>query len=250
MDYAVRYLADEYNFTARMGIMAEVLLVPRMNANLSPSSIEKLKKGGGALGVFLNQLYLKSSKVDTAGKTNSGVEIIQGQNESQLRDEHLDSIEMRYAKGCGSTFSPDTTNVSTATEIFYSNSADERTANQDINNIETFMYEVFDALLLAKGLVSEIDKKERPYVFKVIGSKVLSDVDKTDNAIKKLQAGLITLEQALVEINNYSQEEAETDAEEIRKAKEKEQEDAMALMGEFDKGQEEQPQPNKPNGDE
>lgn len=235
MDFNVRNLEREYNFSARNGIKVEAMTLPLLEATLSPSTLEKAKRNGGTIGVLLEHVHLKNSKVDTNGKTTTGANLIQANLEGEQRDKHLDEIEKRYAKGCGSSFSPETTNISTATEIFYSNSLDEKTANQDIKNIEAFMYQVLDALLKAKGLLpKDMVPSERPYIFQALGNKTLSDIDKLDNAIKKLDAGLTTLEGALIEVNNYSQQEAEQEAKDIREEKEKAQEDAMALMGAYD----------------
>lgn len=236
-DYPVRNLAMEYNISKGFSLLAEVLTIPRMAANLSASTLQEAKKKGGMLGVLLNQLYIKQGKTDTQGKLSNGVEILQGSLESTDRDEHLDKLEKDYAEGCGSSYQRDNANIQTATEVFYSNASEEKTANQDIKQIEDFMYKVIDAMLVAKRVVPEINPQDREYTFTVRGNKILADTDKVDMVIKKLQAGLVSLKEAIMEIYNCTEDEAEERVEALNKEAEEKQKAAMEIMSSFDSGE-------------
>lgn len=236
-DWAVKNLVGEYNLTKTFGVLAEVLTIPRMAANLSPNTIQDMKKKGGMLNVLLNQLYLRQGKTDISGKISNGVELIQGTVESEARDNHLEKIEKDYAEGCGSSYQRDDSSIQTATEVFYSNALEEKTANQDIKQIETFMYSVLDALLVAKKVVPELNPQDRDYTFTVRGNKILADTDKVDLVIKKLQAGVITLKEAIMEIYNCTEDEAAEREEALNKQAEEKQKAAMEMMNSFDNGE-------------
>lgn len=245
----MRYIMDAYNLAFKMSIKADIMEIPRIMGTMAPQTIRQLAKQGGELALIANEVFISSARTDTEGK-GASLRVEQVAFNGILRQQHLDALENKYAEGCGSNYQSSDTVMQTATEVLYTNSLDEKTANQDIKLLERMGYAIFDTLFVAKKLQTEINPIERDYTFEALGNKILSEFDKTDMAIKKLQVGLITKQEALMESENITQAEADIRVENVDKANDEAMEKNASFMSQFSQGEQEETEGNQEGDNE
>lgn len=223
----VLYLEDLYNLILQVSFVESLSTQTYLSFNLDPATIQQIRNNSGALkSLLLTRIAATSKKVDVE-RTTKPMEMIQGQFQAGSYVEMAIALEKMFAEGVGSSFQADGQAQATATEIVYTNSDDEKTANEDAMKLAEF----FANMLNVIHKQDPYDEKDQGFTIKVIGNKVLSDMDQLDLETKKYNAGIITKEQLIQSVLKLDEEDAAAQKEKTDKESEDEHNKFMELAG-------------------
>ncbi len=222
----VNYIEDLYNLILQVAFVESLATQTYLSFNLDPGTLNQLRANAGGLkSLLLTRIAATSKKVDVE-RGSKPMEMIQGQFQAGQYMEMAVSLEKIFAEGVGSSFQAEGQAQATATEIVYTNSDDEKTANEDSLKLADFFNNVL-------CVIHEIDpiEDDQKFTVKVIGNKVLSDMDQLDLEIKKNNAGITTKEQLIQAVLKLDEEDAALQKEKTDKESEEEQERFMQMSG-------------------
>lgn len=225
-DADVKYLEDLFNLIMQVSFMESISTQTYLSFNVDPQTLAQLKNNSsGIKRLLLSKIAVATKKVDTKRESKI-VEMIQGQFQAGNYTEMAVNVEKMYAEGVGSSFRAEGQAMATATEIVYTNSDDEKTANEDARKISEY-FENMLSVIFGK----DIDDPEQQFVIRVVGNKVMSDADALELSIRKHDAGIITKHQLIQEVLKLSEDDADAQVEKIEEEDDKNQERFMKISG-------------------
>ncbi len=221
-DEPVKYIPHMVNNMLR-SLFKEILTnKTRLIGNFSSASIRKLKDQGTAIAALLDEFMLSVKPIGKDGVAD-GVEVVSP--EGNIFGSLMDSIQgmrEKYFEAAGYSLQNDAVQ-DTATQTLYAKSKDVETTKFKRNALISKINDLLDRLLLAEGLIQEIDADKREYSFIIRENLNVSETETVALVIQQIESGLMTREEGIAKIRGL--DEPEEAAPILKAIQEQEQED-------------------------
>ncbi len=205
-DDTVKYIPHLVNNMLRSFFKEILTNKTRLVGNFSSASIRKLKESGTAISALLDEFMLSVKPIGKDGVAE-GVNVVspEGNIFGSLM-ESIQGMREKYFEASGYSLQNDAVQ-DTATQTLYAKSKDVETTKFKRNALISKINDLLDRLLLAEGLITEIDQQKREYSFIIRENLNVSESETVALVIQQIESGLMTREEGIAKIRGLDEPE-------------------------------------------